>query len=310
MSARGIILVVVILAAILVAAGTMLRSLIVPKPDLVWGSKGVLAGKFVRPRAATVDRKGRIFIVDFTARIQSYDSEGQHTGLTWETPDFRNGRPSGLSTNNDGNIMVSDSHYHCLRIYSAEDGKLLKTLGGERGTNPGQFGYVSDCVQGPDGCYYLSEFGQNDRITKLDSEGKFLTTWGKSGIEPGEFARLRSLAFGPDGLLYAADACNHRVQVFTTDGKLVRVIGKQGAQAGQFSYPYDLCFNKAGELYVVERGNMRIQKLTKEGKCLGMIGGPGAGEGQFADPWAIVIDHNDRLHVIDTENHRVQRVNW
>lgn len=298
---------IIFMAGFAVRAGVHHRSSQVP--ELIWGKKGVIAGDFVRPRAATLGKDGRIYVVDFTARIQSYDSNGKYTGVTWQTPDYRNGRPSGLGTDKDGNILVCDSHYHSVKIYSP-DGELLRTLGGEAGKNQGQFGYVSDCIQDEEGFYYLAEFGQNDRITKLDSEGKYVKTWGSSGTAPGQFQRLRSLAFGSDGLIYAADGCNHRIQVFQKSGEFVKEFGKPGSGVGEFSYPYDLCFNSKGELYVVERGNMRVQKFNKEGKAIGSWGSAGAGPGQFADPWAVIVDKNDRVHVIDTENHRVQKIDF
>jgi sugar lactone lactonase YvrE len=58
---------------------------------------------------------------------------------------YHNGRPSGLSIDRDGNLIVSDSHYHCFRIYSPE-GRELRAFGGQAGTAPGQFGYISDVV--------------------------------------------------------------------------------------------------------------------------------------------------------------------
>ncbi|OWK40614.1 hypothetical protein FRUB_05533 [Fimbriiglobus ruber] len=278
-------------------------------PDLVWGKRGVRDGDFARPRAAAIDHEDRLFIVDFTARVQCYDLDGKHLGFTWTTPDFRNGRPSGLGIDREGNLIVCDSHYHCVRIYT-HDGTLLKTFGGEAGTKPGQWGYVSDCVQDAEGYYYVAEFGQNDRITKLDQDGKFVACWGEQGQEPGQLNRARALAFSPDGLLFVADACNHRIQVFTRDGQFVRAFGEPGSGPGQLQYPYDLAFGPAGDLYVVERGNGRVQKFTPDGKSLGTWGSPGHGPGQLADPWAIVVDRRGRLHVIDTENHRVQRVRF
>ncbi len=280
-------------------------------PDLVWGEHGgTRDGCFSRPRAAAIDPQDRLFIVDFTARIQVFDLDGHHLGVTWTTPDFRNGRPSGLGIDNDGHLIVSDSHYHCVRIYSA-DGKELKKLGGQAGHEPGQWGYVSDCVQDKDGNYYVSEFGENDRITKLDRDGKFVACWGEPGQGPGQFNRVRALALSPDGtLLYLADACNHRIQVLDLDGHFVRQFGEPGDGPGQLRYPYDLAFGPSGDLYVVERGNNRVQKFTADGQPLGTWGGPGKGPGQLADPWAVVVDRHGRVHVIDTENHRVQRVKF
>jgi DNA-binding beta-propeller fold protein YncE len=281
-----------------------------PEPELVWGRRGVQGGDLVKPRAAAIDARDRLYLVDWTARIQVFDRDGKYLGRTWTTPDYRNGRPSGLSIDRDGNLLVSDSHYHCLRTYSP-DGTLLRTLGGNAGTEPGQLGYVSDAVQDKDGFYYVAEFGENQRITKLDAEGRFVRCWGSPGTEPGQFARIRALALGPDGNLYAADACNHRIQVFTRDGQLVRHWGTPGKEPGQLSYPYDLAFTPDGKhLYVIEYGNNRVQKFTREGNSVGCWGGPGRGRGQFASPWALVVDSRGRVHVLDSENDRVQRLNF
>jgi DNA-binding beta-propeller fold protein YncE len=285
------------------------------KPEIVWGRKGVQNGDMVRPRAIAIDMQDRLYIVDFTARIQAYDRDGEYIAKhTLATPDYRDGRPSGLSIDKDNNLIVSDSHYHCFRIWKfTDDGfEELKKIGGEAGTKPGQLGYVSDVVQDADGYYYIAEFGENHRISKFDADGKFVTCWGEEGIEPGQFSRIRALALGPekDPLLYAADACNDRIQVFTRDGKLVRCWGTSGTQPGELRYPYDLAFNQKGELYIVEYANNRVQKFTPEGQSLGCWGGPGREPGQFHNPWALAVDSKGRVHVLDTENHRVQRIKF
>jgi DNA-binding beta-propeller fold protein YncE len=281
-----------------------------PAPDLVWGKKGVQDGDVARPRAIAIDpRTGHLFLVDFTPRMQLYDLDGHHLGVTFRPPDFRNGRPSGLDIDRDGNLIVADSHYHCVRIYDYQ-GNELKKLGGEAGDRPGQFGYVSDCVQDADGFYYISEFGQNQRITKLDPNGGFVACWGEQGTGPLQFNRVRALALGPDGHLYAADACNHRIQVLTRDGQFVRQFGEPGGGLGQMQYPYDLAFGPGGELYVAEYGNHRVQKWTADGKPLATWGKPGRKDGELANPWALAVDKLGRVHVVDTENHRVQRVRF
>src|SRR5262249_4961983 len=123
------------------------------KPDLVWGKRGVLAGDVVRPRAIVIDHDDRLWLVAFHARLQASKLDGEYLGPTFTTPDFRNGRPSGLGVTRDGKLIVCDSHYHCIRIYEP-DGTELRKLGGQEGTGPGQFGYVSDAVQDSDGFFY------------------------------------------------------------------------------------------------------------------------------------------------------------
>jgi len=280
------------------------------QPELVWGKRGVIDGDLVKPRAIAIDDKDRLYLVDWTARIQRFDTDGKFSNK-WEPPDFRNGRPSGLSIHPDGNLIVSDSHYSTIRIYSPE-GQELRTIGGKAGTAPGEFSYISDTVCDASGNFYVAEFGENQRISKLDPEGKFLMCWGEPGNEPGQFARIRAMALGPDGNLYVADACNHRIQVFTTDGKLVRIFGSPGSGKGELSYPYDVAFppGEAKHLYVIEYGNQRVQKFTLEGQSLGTWGGPGRTPGRLSAPWALAVDRLGRVHVVDSDNHRIQRIRF
>jgi len=300
---RALTLTVGVMAALVAGCGPS------SEPDLVWGKRGVLDGDVVRPRAAVIDHDDRLWLVDFTARIQAYNLDGKYIGPTFTTPDYRNGRPSGLGVTRDGKLIVCDSHYHCVRIYEA-NGTEIRVIGGQEGTGPGEFGYVSDTAQDADGFFYVSEFGINERISKLTEGGQFVFAWGRSGTSEGEFNRIRALALGPDGLLYVADSCNHRIQVFKTTGELVRVIGSEGNGPGELKYPYDLAFGPEGDLYVVERGNHRVQKFSPAGVSSGTWGGPGRRPGQFSDPWAIVADRKGRVHVVDTENHRVQRIKF
>ena len=89
-------------------------------PEKVWGRRGVSNGELVKPRAVAIDAKDRLYLVDWTARIQVFDRDGNYLGPTWTTPDYRDGRPSGLGIDRDGNLIVADSHYHCFRTYDRE----------------------------------------------------------------------------------------------------------------------------------------------------------------------------------------------
>ena len=282
------------------------------KPEIVWGERGIQGGFLVKPRAIAIDQQDRLYLVDWTARIQVFDRDGHYLDRTWTTPDYRNGRPSGLSVDHDGNLVVSDSHYHCVRLYSPE-GKLLRTIGGDKGTQPGQLGYVSDALRDRDGNFYVAEFGDNQRISKFDAGGNFEKCWGSAGGEPGQFAKIRAMTLSNDGSqLFVADSCNHRIQVFTTQGDFVRQWGKPGAGLGELSYPYDLAFGPGPgpPLYVCEYGNNRVQKFTAEGKSLGTWGSPGRMPGQLAGPWALAVDGKGRVHVVDSDNNRVQRIDF
>lgn len=274
--------------------------------DVVWGRRGISDGRLQKPRAMVIDERDELYLVDMTARIQVFTPEGQFL-RGWQTPEHEYGRPTGLSMDRQGNLLVADTHYYRVLVYSPT-GELLKTIGGQRGPERGQFGFVTDVVQDAEGNYYISEYGEWDRIHKVSPDGQFLDEWGGHGSQPGQFLRPQNLEFDDQGRLWVADACNHRIQVFDTEGQLLDIWGTPGHDLGQLYYPYDLALDHQGHVYVCEYGNNRVQVFTREGKSLGFWGHEGRGEGELFNPWALELDSQGRLHVLDTNNHRVQRV--
>ena len=275
---------------------------------LVWARRGLDDGRFHKPRAIAIDESNRLYIVDMTARIQVFDDE-QNFVRSWRTPAFELGKPCGLTFSQDGVLMVADTHYHRVIFYTPQ-GKLLeeRTIGGKLGFEEGEFGYVTDVVQDSKGCYYVSEYGEFDRVQKFDSNGNFVYQWGGQGSETGQFLRPQGLAMDENDHLWIADASNHRIQIFDVSGSepvFVGKFGEAGTQSGQIRYPYDIVlFND--DVFVCEFGNHRVQRFSREGKSKGLWGMPGREPGQFHQPWAMTIDQTGRMHVLDSYNHRVQ----
>ncbi len=284
-----------------------------PQQIQVLGGRGIGDGYFQKPRAIAIDKQDNIYIVDMTARIQVFNKEGEYV-RSWTTPKYDEGKPCGLSISNDGLLMVADTH--CFRIlFYTPDGELVeeRTIGGENGRGPGQFGFVTDCVQDSKDNYYVSEYGDFDRIQKFNPDGEFVTQWGGHGEEPTEFLRPQGILMDENDHLWIADASNHRIQVFDVSQespKLIKTFGQQGDGPGQLRYPYDLFFAPDGNLFVCEFGNHRIQKFTLDGESLGMFGEPGRAIGQFHQPWAACQTSEGLIHVLDSYNHRVQSFLW
>lgn len=279
--------------------------------ESVWGRRGVSKGRMLKPRAMAINAKDQLFIVDMTARIQVFDRNGEFL-YSWRTPEFANGKPSGLSFDLDGNLLVADTHYFRGLVY-APTGELLedRTIGGTAGHEPGQFGFVTDMVQDSHRNYYIAEYGEFDRIQKFTEDGQFIMQWGGHGSEAGMFIRPQNMAVDDNDHIWVVDACNHRVQVFDATGKtaeLVRIWGQPGSDPGQLRYPYDLVLDGEGHVYVSEFGNHRVQKLTLDGQSKGFWGTHGRAAGQCQRPWALARDSSGKIHVLDTYNHRVQRI--
>lgn len=279
--------------------------------EKVWGRRGMSDGRLLKPRAIAIDNQDRLFIVDTTARIQVFDREGEFL-RSFQTPAAVQGKPCGLGINQEGNLLVADTHYYRMLVYTPE-GELLprQTIGGKNGTGHGEFGFVTDAVQDASGCYYISEYGEFDRIQKFDPEGRFIFQWGRHGGEPGEFRRPQAMALDAEGQLWVCDAGNHRVQIFdlsNDQAEVVKEFGSEGRARGEFRFPYGLSLDPRGHVYVCEFGNHRVQKLTLDGKPLDAIGLAGRQDGEFHQPWSLAQDSENVLHVLDSYNHRVQRV--
>ena len=275
--------------------------------EAIWGKHGTSEGRLQKPRAMAIDRDDLLYIVDMTARIQVFTTEGKYV-RGWTTPEHVHGRPTGLSIDRRGNVLVADTHYYRLLIYSPL-GELLETIGGKPGPGPGEFGLVTDAVDDADGDLYISEYGEYDRIQRFTTpERKFVREWGGHGRDPGQFVRPQCMAFDADGLLWVADACNHRMQVFDTSGKLLKHWGQQGSGPGDMYYPYNFALDGRGHLYVCEFGNHRVQKFTLDGHSLGCWGTHGRRPGEMHNPWALVLDSRRQIYVLDTNNHRVQKI--
>ena len=269
-----------------------------------------MPGRLNKPRAVTIDKQDRLYIVDVTPRIQVFTPDGEFLH-GWQTPEFKNGKPSGLAFDNEGNLLVADTHYFRILTYTP-GGKLLadRTIGGECGPGPGQFNFVTDCLQDSQGNYYVAEYGEYDRIQKFTPDRKFVMQWGCHGNELGQFLRPQKMAIDEHDHLWVTDACNHRVQVFDASGSEARLVqswGKHGNAPGELRYPYDILLDGQGHVYLCEFGNHRVQKFTLDGQFVGSWGVNGRREGELDQPWGITRDSLGRMYVLDSYNHRVQR---
>jgi sugar lactone lactonase YvrE len=277
----------------------------------IWGKRGLSQGKFHKPRAMTVDASGMVYVVDMTARIQVFDPEGRYV-REWQTPTCEQGRPTGLSVDRRGRIVVADTHYFRVLFYSP-DGVLQEkaTIGGTHGTGPGEFGFVTDILEDAAGNFYVSEYGVSDRIQKFSGSGEFICQWGGHGAEVGQFERPQSMALDSKGAIWVTDACNHRLQVYKCESdkaELVNVFGKQGTGLGEFQYPYGLTIDSEDNVWVSEFGGHRIQCLNSEGKPLLSWGKAGRNPGELANPWAVSMHRDGDILIVDSGNHRLQKV--
>ena len=223
-------------------------------------------------------------------------------------PEFNVDGPSGLTVDRLGRLLVADTHFYRVLVYSPKRrDPASRSATACRARRRGGSAIRPTSSSTAPGNFYVAEYGENDRIQVFSPEGKWLRQWGGHGYEPGEFLKPRALAIDEKDRLFVADSCNHRIQVFDTQGKLLNSWGSRGDAPGQMSYPYDLAIGPDHCLYVCEYGNHRVQKFDLDGKSLGTWGTAGRGPGQLFNPYALAVDSRCTVSVVDSNNHRVQR---
>lgn len=253
------------------------------------------------PRSLALGPDDTTYAVDSAGRIFALDPAGA-VRQQWRTPDTTAGRPEGIAHLQDGRLALCDTHYHCVRFYSAS-GRQVGQFG-ELGTGPGQFTYPVAIAQDAAGFVYVAEYGGNDRVQKFTSGGDFVLAFGSFGTGADQLQRPAGLAIHADRV-YVADAVNNRVQVFTTAGAFC---GSLGRGAVSLRFPYDIALGPGPSLYVVEYGAGRLTRLDLDGALIGRYGSVGATTGQLRTPWGLAVTAEGIVRIADTGNRRL--VEW
>lgn len=304
---------------------------------LSWGTAGRVAGALNGPDNLAVDLRGNVYVADRdNNRIQKFTSTGRFlTVLGRNGGDGTAGvgsgefnHPRGVTTDGLGNLYVADTANNRIEKFGP-DGRFQARFGrgggdGTAGRARGEFTDPRGLATDPAGNLYVADHG-NNRVQKLDSNGRFLAVWGRNGGEgssgrgPAQFTRPRGVAIDSAGHLFVADKNNNRVQEFGADGQFMRKWGRNGGDgsaglgSGEFNTPYSVAVDRSGQVYVADTGNNRIQAFSSNGGFLARFGHgggdgvAGSGPGEFSGPYGVATDCRGGLYVSDEGNNRIQK---
>jgi len=261
--------------------------------------------RFSQPRAVGSSKKGILYIIDRSGKVFAFDNRGEFL-FRFPLPDFDKGTPTGIGFDQQNNVLLADTHYHRILIFSPE-GKEIGRFG-EYGETAGKLIYPTDITTDEEGNYYVAEYGIKDRIIKFDHNHNFIKEWGGRGDGNGELYLPMAIVLNSKGEVVVADSCNNRIQCFSKDGEFLRCFGELGSKPGQLKYPYDIAVDKADNVFVIEYGNCRISKFDRLGKFIRIFGKPGSDVSEFHSPWGIDILGSNLLVVADTLNHRIVKI--
>ena len=183
--------------------------------EQIGGTSGHQPGEFAFVTDAVCDQHGCFYIGEYNAsdRIQKFDPEGnfltQWGGNGQEPGKFV--RPQSLVVREDV-LWVADSCNHRIQRFDIreETPRLIDIWGGP-GTDKGEFYYPYDMAFASDGTLLVIEY-KNNRIQRLDPDGKWIASWGGPGFEPGRLNQPWGVVIDSQDRVHVLDSNNHRVQ--------------------------------------------------------------------------------------------------
>ncbi len=225
-------------------------------PRLLLGSDAPL----LHPRGGAVDSAGNYYIfTELDSKIHKFGPDGKAL-TTWDVVG-KDGKP--LVEGSDmflraNQLYVLDAGASDLLIYRL-DGKAADPLHLCECFNP------RSITPSADGNYWLADTG-NNRLVKISTAGKTITTLGAKGSNPGQFAEPAGVSEGSDGTLYVSDNGNHRIQSFSAQGSPLANwdVGESIARDGD-----RVLAESGGTVLVSQVAGQALVRYDKSGKELG-----------------------------------------
>ncbi|MBV5339828.1 MAG: 6-bladed beta-propeller [Deltaproteobacteria bacterium] len=127
------------------------------------------------------------------------------------TGDGQLNRPTDLTVNSSGEILVSDSLNFRVQVFSPT-GEFRRVFGAA-GDTPGYFSRPKGIAVDSDSNIYVVDT-LFDNVQIFDTEGKLLLSFGRAGQGPGEFWMPAGICIDRNDRIYVADTYNKRIQTF------------------------------------------------------------------------------------------------
>ena len=183
--------------------------------------------------------------------------------------------PWGVSTTQEGTILVADTKNHQIRkidksgIITTIGGTLIPGFDGDNGPlSKAQFNLPKEIRQDSAGRIYIADSG-NHRIRKIDINGTITTRAGTGNLT--DLRQPEGFAVDGSGNLFISDTGNHRIRVAYNSGIMETIAGtgfsgEQGdgnsSISAQLNQPASVGLDGKGRLFIADTGNHRIRMIA------------------------------------------------
>jgi gliding motility-associated-like protein len=313
------------------------------------------------PIGLSIDGSGNLYIAEFFShRIRKINaSTGIITTIAGNgTPGFSGdgglainaqlNNPSGVYTDDVGNVYITDDQNFRVRKVNASTG-IITTIAGGGATNyisgaiavNTRIGYCGGITGDASGNLYISQAAPNI-VCKINLASGIITTIAGNGLQgysgDGGPATNASLYF-PAGLcvdiagnLYIAEILNNCIRKITAATGIISTIAGTGnagfsgeggpAMNAGLNGPSGVYSDVSGNLFIADRYNSRVRKIVSGAGVINTIAGNGVygygGDGgsaisscaMLSDPHKVVVDNAGNVYFTDQSNSRIRKIDY
>jgi sugar lactone lactonase YvrE len=288
---------------------------------------------FNQPFAITLDNLGNIYVADqnnYCIRMISTTNNVTTIAGTPGVMGYKDGAGStsqfgsinGITTDQSGNIYVTDGTYNTVRRISAGTWNVTTIINSNYGLN-NPTGITIDNL----GNIFIADAG-NNVIRKLSTTNTitiYAGILGNGSASPGHLSYPSGICLDNSGNLYIVDLLQSTICKVSVSGVLSIAGGYPGApgfldgaltnQTSQFSHPTSICSDYNGNIYIIDgsSGNL-IREITPSGIVSTLAGSLIAGgqdglggSANFAYAKGITVDKNGILYVANTGTSTIRK---
>jgi DNA-binding beta-propeller fold protein YncE len=251
---------------------------------------------------------GQLFVTDeLRNTIRVFDTEGNslkelglstnisvdistdniHGSVSSNTPSSEPGkfnRPSGITVDSQGDLLVSDTLNHRIQKIS-KNGSYISSFG-KFGNSAGEFNSPwGICLDDEDNIFVADHL--NNRIQKFDSSGNHLLSFGDKGTVSALLDHPSDVAVDPDGDIYVTSWAKNKVNIYDSTGTYLLELLGSAQELSKWQRQY---VNASPD---VQKARRRVASLEPE-----ML---------FALPSSVQFDkEKSNILIVDSQRWRIQ----